>query len=234
MFYLQQQSVIFHVKNFHGVSWSRDAASNYFFRWFICISKAWSSTWRNGHGVSWAVTKCQIITSDDVDQGRQWFKADAESAAWCFHWNFISWTNCSGSVVSDYGIEQKQRHQWFFVKVFEGESLVNQRRSINRGGIFLVFFLLQWPSWHPSQVWWAPVATEEGCYSLFSVAERQLRRDVKRFICTSKACFSTWQRFTAWAENECSHEKQKTFQWITIAKMMKFVHIVSFRKGWEM
>ena len=111
------------------------------------------------------------------------------------------------------------------------KSLVNQRRSINWGGIFLVFFLLQWPSWHPSQVWWAPVATEEGCYSLFSVAERQLRRDVKRFICTSKACYSTWQRFTAWAENECSHEKQKTFQWFTIAKMMKFVHIVSFRMG---
>ena len=72
------------------------------------------------------------------------------------------------------------------------------------------------------------------CYSLFSVAERQLRRDVTRFICTSKACFSTWQRFTAWAENECSHEKQKTFQWFTIAAMMKFVHIASFRKGREM
>ena len=169
-----------------------------------------------------------------MDQGRQWFKAGAQNAAWCFHWNFISWTNCSGNVVSDYGIEQKQRHQWFFVNAFEGESLVNQRRSINRGGIFLVFFLLQWPSWHPSQVWWAPVATEEGCYSLFSVAERQLRRDVKRFICTRKACCSTWQRFTAWAENECSHEKQKAFRWFTIAAMMKFVRIVSFWKGCEM
>ena len=81
VFYLQQQSVIFHVKNFHGVSCSRDVASNYFFRWFICISKAWSSTWRNGHGVSWAMTKRQIIISDDVDQGNQWFKAGAQNDA---------------------------------------------------------------------------------------------------------------------------------------------------------